>query len=95
MGIDRKQVEYVAHLARLDLKPEEAEQFTGQLDEILGYIEKLQELDTTGIEPTSHAIPIVNAFREDEVKESYDQDTALKNAPSEENGFFKVPKIIE
>ena len=95
MGIDRKEVEYVAHLARLELKEEEAEEFTGQLDNILGYIEKLQEIDTTGIEPTSHAIPMVNAFREDEVKESYDQETALRNAPSEEHGFFKVPKIIE
>ncbi len=95
MKIDRKEVEYVAHLARLELKPKEAEEFTGQLDQILGYFDKLNLLDTSGVEPTSHAIPITNAFREDEVKESCDQDTALENAPSEEGGFFKVPKIIE
>jgi aspartyl-tRNA(Asn)/glutamyl-tRNA(Gln) amidotransferase subunit C len=95
MKIDRKEVEYVAQLARLELSPEDAERFTGQLDQILNYMEKLQEIDTSGIEPTSHAIPMVNAFREDEVRESYDQDTALKNAPHREDGFFKVPKIIE
>jgi aspartyl-tRNA(Asn)/glutamyl-tRNA(Gln) amidotransferase subunit C len=98
MKITRKEVEYVAHLARLELSPEEAEQFTGQLGQILDYFDKLKELDTAAIEPTSHAVAGrggANAFREDEVKESYDQDTALQNAPARQDGFFRVPKIIE
>jgi len=95
MKITRKEVEYVAHLARLELTPEEAEQFTGQLGQILEYFDKLKELDTTSIQPTSHAIPMANAFREDQAKESYDQETALKNAPDKQDGFFRVPKIIE
>lgn len=95
MKITRKEVEYVAHLARLELTPEEAEQFTGQLGQILEYFDKLKELDTRAIEPTSHAVPMANAFREDQVQESYDQETALKNAPAREDGFFRVPKIIE
>lgn len=95
MKITRKEVEHVAHLARLELTPEEAEQFTGQLGQILEYFDKLKELDTSAIEPTSHAIPMTNAFREDLVQESYDQETALQNAPAKEDGFFRVPKIIE
>ena len=98
MRITRKEVEHVAHLARLELTPEEAEQFTGQLGQILEYFDKLKELETNSIEPTSHAIPAlrgVNAFREDEVQPSGDQETALKNAPAQADGFFRVPKIIE
>lgn len=95
MKISREEVEYVANLARLALSPEEAAEFTGQLDQILGYFEKLRELDTTDVPATRHAIDIVNAFRDDLVHQSYDADTALKNAPSREGQFFKVPKIIE
>ena len=95
MKISREEVEYVAHLARIELAPEEAEKFTGQLDQILGYFEKLGELDTKDVEPTRHAIAVVNAFREDEIKDSYDSDTALANAPDRDGPFFKVPKIIE
>jgi len=95
MGITRKEVEYVSHLARLRLSEEEAEKFTSQLDQILSYFEKLQELDTSQVEPTSHPIPIVNAFREDEVKPSLDIEDVLANAPEKEGNFFKVPKIIE
>ncbi len=95
MKITKKEVEYVAQLARLELTPQDTEKFTGQLDEILGYFDKLNQLDTSGIEPTSHAVPMDNAFREDVVKPSMDHQTALDNAPSKEDGFFKVPKIIE
>ncbi len=95
MGITRKEVEYVSHLARLRLSEEEAEKFTSQLDQILSYFEKLQELDTSQVEPTSHPIPIVNAFREDEMKPSLDIEDVLANAPEKEGSFFKVPKIIE
>jgi aspartyl-tRNA(Asn)/glutamyl-tRNA(Gln) amidotransferase subunit C len=95
MKITRKEVEYVAHLARLKLSEEDAENFTTRLDQILNYFEKLKELDTTGVEPTSHSMPMVNAFREDEVMPSLSIDEALANAPDKEGNFFKVPKIIE
>ena len=95
MKITREEVEYVAHLARLALTPEEAAEFTGQLGQILGYFEKLGQLDTSAVEPTRHAIDIVNAFRDDRVTESYDSETALQNGPSREGPFFRVPKIIE
>lgn len=95
MKINREEVEYVANLARLALNPEEAEEFAGQLDQILQYFEKLTELDTSEVEPTRHAIAITNAFREDEIKPSFDSETALNNAPDHHQAFFKVPKIIE
>jgi aspartyl-tRNA(Asn)/glutamyl-tRNA(Gln) amidotransferase subunit C len=95
MKITREEVEYVAHLARIELSAEEAEKFTGQLDQMLSYFEKLGALDTQNVEPTRHAIAIVNAFREDRVKESYDSAQALANAPDKDGPFFKVPKIIE
>jgi len=95
MKITREEVEYVAHLARVELTPEEAQKFAGQLDQILQYFEKLNELDTKDVEPTRHAIAVVNAFRDDEVRVSYDSETALKNAPDKDGPFFKVPKIIE
>jgi len=85
----------VANLARLDLDPEEAVKFTDQLDQILGHFEKLDELDTTDVPITRHAINIVNAFRDDVVTGSVDNETALRNAPDREGNFFKVPKIIE
>jgi len=94
-AITREQVEYVAHLARLALTPEEAERFTGQLDRILASFEKLGELDTEGVEPTRHAIPIVNAFRDDRKRPSCEADKALTNAPDKHESYFKVPRIIE
>jgi len=95
MKITRKEVEYVAHLARLKLSAEDAENFTVRLDQILTYFEKLKELDTTGVEPTSHSMPMVNAFREDQVIPSLPVEDALSNAPDKEGNFFKVPRIIE
>jgi len=95
MKITKKEVEYVAHLARLKLTPEDAENFTARLDEILTYFEKLKELDTSKVEPTSHSIPMVNAFRKDVVKPSLEVEESLANAPEKEGNFFKVPRIIE
>lgn len=95
MSIDRKDVEHVAELARLGLTPEEGELYTAQLKRILGYVEKLSELDTVGVEPTTHAAPSERSMREDRVAESLTQEQALSNAPSSEKGCFKVPKIIE
>ena len=89
------QVEHVARLARLDLGPEEKEQMRGQLDAILGYVEQLRRVDTTGIEPTAHVLPLVNVFREDEVRPSYPADAMLANAPELEDEQFRVPRILE
>jgi aspartyl-tRNA(Asn)/glutamyl-tRNA(Gln) amidotransferase subunit C len=89
------QVEHVARLARLDLGPEEKEQMRGQLDAILGYVEQLRRVDTTGIEPTAHVLPLVNVFREDEVRPSYPADAMLANAPEPEDEQFRVPRILE
>jgi aspartyl-tRNA(Asn)/glutamyl-tRNA(Gln) amidotransferase subunit C len=88
-------VNYVAHLARLSLSPEEAKKFGDQLVNVLGYIEKLKEVDVSGIEPTAHAFPMVNVTRPDEVRPSMDHDAALANAPAKANGLFIVPKIVE
>jgi aspartyl-tRNA(Asn)/glutamyl-tRNA(Gln) amidotransferase subunit C len=88
-------VKYVAHLARLSLSPEEERKIGAQLGNILGYIEKLKEVDVTGVEPTAHAFPLVNVTRPDEVRPSLDQQDALRNAPAQANGLFIVPKIVE
>jgi len=88
-------IERVARLARLHLSEEEKETFGNQLEQILNYMEQLNQLDTTGVEPTSHAIPIHNVFREDEVKPSFPREEVLGISPDEEAGHFKVPRIIE
>ncbi len=93
--MDNKEVEYVATLARLALTPEETTAFAGQLNEIFSYIEKLNELDTSRIEPTSHVLPLSNVFRKDEVKPSLPPEKVVENAPDHEATFFKVPNIIE
>ena len=95
MKINRSQVEQVARLARLALEEEELDALTGQMDAILGYVEKLNALDTEGIVPTAHAVPMENAFRADEVKPSIGVERALQNAPAAGNGCFKVPRVIE
>jgi aspartyl-tRNA(Asn)/glutamyl-tRNA(Gln) amidotransferase subunit C len=88
-------VKYVAHLARIALTAEEQEKFGAQLSNILGYIEKLNQLDVAGIEPTAHAVPLVNVFRPDEVRPSLSNEEALRNAPASANGLFLAPKIVE
>ena len=95
MKISREEVEHVARLARLALQPAELEALTGQMDAILGYVEKLNELDTEGIIPTAHAVPLENAFREDRVKPSIGIERAQQNAPETDGNCFKVPKVIE
>ena len=89
-----EEVKHVAHLARLEFDEKELESFTGQLDSILEFVAKLEDLDTAGIEPTTHAIEIHNCFRDDEVKESLGVDEVMKNAPQGEEGSFIVPRII-
>lgn len=88
-------VKYVAHLARIALTPQEEQKLGAQLGQILGYIEKLKELDVTGVEPTAHAIPMVNVMRADETRPSLSNADALRNAPATANGLFVVPKIVE
>jgi aspartyl-tRNA(Asn)/glutamyl-tRNA(Gln) amidotransferase subunit C len=88
-------VQYVAHLARLNLAPEEKQQLGAQLGEILGYIEKLKEVDVSGVEPTAHPFPLVNVTRKDEPRPSLPHDEALRNAPQTGAGLFTVPKIVE
>ncbi|MDD3294113.1 MAG: Asp-tRNA(Asn)/Glu-tRNA(Gln) amidotransferase subunit GatC [Geobacteraceae bacterium] len=95
MKITREQVEHVARLARLELTGEEKELFTGQLDDILAYVDKLNELDTEGIVPTAHAVHMENAFREDVEEPSIGVENALANAPDRSGSFFRVPKVIE
>jgi len=88
-------VNYVAHLARLSLSPEEAQKYGAQLGQVLGYIEKLKEVDVSGIEPTAHAFPLINVTRPDELRPSLDHEEAMRNAPAKANGLFIVPKIVE
>ena len=89
------EVQKVAHLARLRLTPEEEETLGRQLDQILNHIEKLNEVDVSGVEPTAHAFPLVNVTRPDEARPSMPHDEALRNAPAQANGLFMVPKIVE
>lgn len=95
MKITSREVEYVAHLARLEITESEKEKFTAQLNDILLYIDKLNELNTDGVEPTSHAISIHNAFREDQIRESIGTQASLANAPDARGDFFRVPKVID
>ncbi len=88
-------VKYVARLARLELTPEEETKFGEQLGHILGYVEKLKELDVTNVEPTAHAMPRTNVTRTDEIHPSLPHAEAVRNAPAQANGLFVVPKIVE
>jgi aspartyl-tRNA(Asn)/glutamyl-tRNA(Gln) amidotransferase subunit C len=95
LKITKEEVEHVAHLARLDFTEEEKEKFTSQLNDILMYVDTLNQIDTTGVEPMSHAIALHNAFRDDRVGESLDSGLSLANAPDARGPFFSVPKVIE
>jgi aspartyl-tRNA(Asn)/glutamyl-tRNA(Gln) amidotransferase subunit C len=88
-------VKYVAHLARISLSPAEQEKIGAQLGNILGYIEKLKELDVSAVDPTAHAVPLINVTRADEIAPSLSNEEALMNAPARANGLFLVPKIVE
>ncbi len=88
-------VRYVAKLARIELSTDEEQRMAEQLSHILGYIEKLKELDVNAVEPTAHAVPLINVTRADEVRPSLSNEEALLNAPARANGLFMVPKIVE
>jgi aspartyl-tRNA(Asn)/glutamyl-tRNA(Gln) amidotransferase subunit C len=93
--ITKKEVEYVARLARLSLNEQEKEKMTAQLDSILQYVDTLNKLDTKNIEPTSHVLPLNNVWREDVIRPSTPRDEILANAPDQAEGFYKVKKVIE
>ncbi|MWV47299.1 Asp-tRNA(Asn)/Glu-tRNA(Gln) amidotransferase subunit GatC [Paenibacillus sp. HJL G12] len=95
MSITNKDVQHVAKLARLNLSTEEEQMFTEQLNAILQYAEKLNELDTDGVEPTTHVLPVSNVMREDVERESLPIEKVMANAPDEEDGQFKVPAVLE
>ncbi|MHC4664590.1 MAG: Asp-tRNA(Asn)/Glu-tRNA(Gln) amidotransferase subunit GatC [Planctomycetota bacterium] len=93
--IDAEQVRRVAKLSRLELTEAEVEEFSGQLNAILEYMEKMNELDTSSVEPLAHCLPVSNVFREDVARESLGTEKALANAPDKDGEFFKVPKILD
>ncbi|MBI3316812.1 MAG: Asp-tRNA(Asn)/Glu-tRNA(Gln) amidotransferase subunit GatC [Candidatus Omnitrophica bacterium] len=89
------EIEKIAGLARLHLKPEEAAKLKNDLEAILGYVKKLETLDTQNVSPTSHVLEIENVFRPDQVNPSQVRDEVLKHAPGREGNFFKVPKVVD
>lgn len=91
--ISTDDVKHVAKLARLELTEEEINKYSKQLGDILKYVEQMNEVDTTGVEPMPHAIPVYNVMREDIVKYEQTKEEMMANAPFEEDGFFRVPKI--
>ena len=93
--IDKTQAKKVAKLSRLDLSENEIEEFSAQLNAILEYVEKMNELNTDDVQPLAHCLPVSNCFRDDIVKESLGTEKTLSNAPQTDNEFFKVPKILD
>lgn len=95
MKISQEQLEAIASLARLNLTDKEKERLVYEMEEIIEFADQLAEIDTAEVEPTAYPIPIKNVFRQDRVEKSFDREDMLKNAPSCENGYIKVPKVIE
>ena len=93
--IDEIQVRRVAKLSRLDLTEGEIKEFTGQLEAILEYVDKMNQLDTEGVEPLAHCLPISNCLREDKAKDSLGAESIMANAPQRDGDFFKVPRILD
>ena len=94
MRITNSEIKHVAQLARLEVDDQEVEQMASQLDKILGYVDKLNELDTDGVKPTTHALSVTNAFRDDTLRPSLPQEKALENGPLQDGSAFVVPKVI-
>jgi len=95
MSSESIDIRYVANLARIDLSDDECQTFQGQLDAILGYIEKLNDVDVTDIEPTAHATPVFDRLREDTPRHGLDQSAFLANAPDSALGQIRVPKVVD
>ena len=94
MQVDHKLISHLAHLSRLNVAPENMDKLVADMQDLVGFVEKLNELDTTGTEPLMHMGDSINVLRSDEVKGSIDRAAALKNAPAQNGEFFKVPKVI-
>ena len=94
-GTSDLDVAYVARLARINLTEDETKIFQKQLDDVLKYVEKLRQLDLTGIDATAHALPVFNVFREDAARDWFTAEQALRNAPRQAGGLFIVPKVVE
>jgi aspartyl-tRNA(Asn)/glutamyl-tRNA(Gln) amidotransferase subunit C len=95
MSLTAEQVRWVAHLSRLQLTDAEVAQMTPQLNSIVGYVDQLQKIDTTGVEPLAHALEQVNVFREDGLRPSLTPDQALANAPERSGNLFQVPAVLD
>ena len=95
MPLSKKDIEYTSTLAHVQLSEKEKTLYLGQLESILKYIEKLNELDTTNVLPMDHVLDLENIFRKDEIKPSVNRDQVLDQAPKQQDGFFLVPPIIE
>ena len=95
MAVTKNDVEHIAKLAKLEIKDDEINEFTSQLNQMIEYVDKLNELDTENIEPLSHPVEGENVFREDVLKNSISTDEALKNSASKTEEYFKVPKVIK
>ena len=95
MAATQLDIKYVAHLARLQLTADEEKKLSTQLGHILGYIEKLNELDVTGVEPTAHAFPVENVWAEDVARPGLSVADALRNAPAQRENMISVPKVVE
>ena len=94
MSVTKKDVKKIAELARLEFTESDLESYTTEMNKMLDYVDKLNELDTENVQPLSHPIENTNVFRKDEVKESTEREDALKNAPDKSSEYFKVPKVI-
>ena len=95
MKITHEEVKHIAKLAKLSLSEDEVEKYAKDLGDIAGFVEKLNEVDVTGVNPTAHAVDKYNVFRQDKLKDSYNREAILKNAPSKEAGCISVPKVVE
>jgi aspartyl-tRNA(Asn)/glutamyl-tRNA(Gln) amidotransferase subunit C len=95
MKVTKETIQHVADLSRLNLAESEIEKLTQEMESILSYVDKLNELDTSNIKPMEHVIPMKNVLREDVSKKSYDREKILENAPTYQDGCFKVPKVVE
>ncbi|MAL16966.1 MAG: Asp-tRNA(Asn)/Glu-tRNA(Gln) amidotransferase GatCAB subunit C [Balneola sp.] len=95
MSVNENDVRYMADLARLQLSDDEVKSFTGDMNKILGYMEQLEELDTSDVEPLEHVIDLESRLRKDKAEEPLSHDDALKNAPDADSDYFRVPKVIE
>lgn len=95
MSITREEVRHIAKLARLQFDEEDEEQLANEMSRILEHMDKLNELDTTGVPPMSHVLDVENVFREDEVEQRIDREQALQNAPDADEEYIRVPKVIE